>query len=138
MPAVVLAFVSLWLIGCSSQEPPPTSVPRVAEVNQAADEAAIRQVLHRYVEQNSASSMREEMVKLDQVSIDSDYALVTWTHEGQGGQAILHKQASVWDVVDCRPGWIGLQGMNQENVPVEVAKKLLDGIDPSWPSYEKF
>jgi hypothetical protein len=138
-PAVVLASLScLWLIGCTSQEPPPTPVPRVAEVSRSVDEAAIRQALHRYIEQNSPSAVREEMVKLDQISIESEYALVTWTHEGQGGQAVLHKQTGTWDVIDCRPGWIGFQGMDRKEVPVEVAKKLLDGIDPSWPSYEKF
>ena len=101
----------------------------------AAEVAAVRQALHRYVGSTDLEAPVD--VELAQVAIDSDYALVSWLHEGEGGQAVLHKAGGVWVVMECGPGWLGLRGVCQEKVPVEVSKRLLDGLDPNWPSYEK-
>ncbi len=130
---------SLWLAGCARQEAPSAAkAPTVsaAQRDRTAETAAIRQSLHRYVEENGWAGAPEADVYLAQVSIASDYALVTWTHEGKGGQALLQKRTGAWKVAKCGPGWMGLQGLGEENVPAETAKKLLDEIDSNWPSYE--
>jgi hypothetical protein len=142
LPALVLVSLScLWLAGCARQEIPlPVDKPpaSAARADRAAEEAAIRQALHRYLEATGQGSAEEQNVDLAQVSIDSGYALVTWKHEREGGQAVLQSQAGGWKVLDCGPGWLGLEGVCKDHVPVEVAKRLLDEIDPNWPSYETF
>jgi hypothetical protein len=124
--------------GCAKQRPPSAAGPKeapasLAAVDRAAETAAVRQALHHYV----GSSDLEAPVDVDlaQVAIDSGYALVSWTHEDEGGQAVLHKEGGVWVVKDCGPGWLGLRGVCKA-VPPEVAKRLLDQLDPNWPSYE--
>jgi hypothetical protein len=134
----VVSLSTLGLAGCARQEAPPTPAASVAPAEQAADKAAIRQVLHGYMEAKGLGSAPEENVRLAQVSIDSGYALVSWTHEGEGGQAVLQQRAGAWQVMECGSGWLGLQGVCKEDVPVEVAKRLLDQIDPNWPAYETY
>jgi hypothetical protein len=129
---------SLWWAGCTRQGAPPTAAPQAAALDRSAEQAAIRQNLHQYLEANGQGGGPEKNVELSQVAIDSGYALVTWAHEGRGGQAVLRNEAGTWKVLEYSPGWLGLKGVSKENVPVEVAKRLLDGIDPNWPSYETY
>jgi hypothetical protein len=141
--AVTVALLAgVWLAGCARQQAPSVTTTKApamsAAMSRTAETAAIRQALHRYVEEHGRAVAPEGNVDLAQVSIDSDYALVTWAHERRGGQAVLQKQQGAWQVLECGPGWLGLKGMSRQDVPVEVAKKLLDGIDPNWPSYETF
>lgn len=139
---IAIAILSiLWLSGCARQQAPPAEAPQAPQVtaapaDQAAEEKAIRQALHRYMENNGGTEGVD--VNLAQVAITSDYALVTWTHGEKGGQAVLHREGFGWKVMDCGPGWKGLRGVCGDNVPEETAKKLLDQIDPNWPTYETF
>ncbi|HSN89447.1 MAG TPA: hypothetical protein VL025_21970, partial [Thermoanaerobaculia bacterium] len=129
------------ILSCARQEIPALPEDRTAAasapVDRKTDEEAVRKALHAYLDQNGAPSKAE--VELAQISIVDDYALVTWTHGEDGGQALLHREGGLfWKPMNCGPGWMGLRGICAEDVPVEVAKKLLDGIDPNWVSYEKF
>lgn len=141
-PLGALAFVlglagAAGLAGCARHEEPHEAVqapPAAAPAaDQAAETAAVRQALHRYVDTSDLKAPVD--VSLAQVAIDSGYALVSWMHDGEGGQAVLHKEGEAWTVMDCGPGWLGLRGVCKE-VPPEVAKRLLDQLDPNWPSYE--
>lgn len=138
--SVLVILSALGLAGCVRQEARPAAAKaptmNAAQQDRAVETAAIRQALHRYVEKHGRAAAPEADVYLAQISIDSEYALATWTHEGQGGQAVLQKQGGAWRVLKCSPGWLGLRGMGRENVPAEVAKRLLDEIDSNWPSYE--
>ena len=141
LPLLVLASIPcLWLAGCARQEPSTAvaAAVRIAPAERSADKAAIRLALHRHLEAASQGSAEEQNVNLSQVSINADYALVTWEHERKGGQAVLHRQAGAWTVLDYGAGWLGLHRICQHRVPAAVAKRLLDEIDPNWPSYETY
>ena len=124
------ALAALGLAACARQTPPASTTP----LNRAAEEAAIRGALHRHVERSP------DVVPVDlqvaQIGIDSGYALVTWMHEEQGGQALLHKEVGQWQVLECGSGWLGVRGIFRQRVPDGVAKRLLDQVDPNWASYE--
>lgn len=124
------ALAVLWLAACARQTPPVSTPP----LNRAAEEAAIRGTLHRYVEPSPDAGPID--LKVAQIGIDSGYALVTWMHEEQGGQAVLLKEAGRWQVLDCNRGWLGMRGVFRQHVPDDVAKRLLDQVDPNWASYE--
>lgn len=134
----ILALLSL-SAGCvrreapkaAAQEPAPVSA---APAERAAEEAAIRYALHQYVDSNEPSVQPD--IDLAQISINSGYALVSWMHGEEGGQAVLRKRDGTWTVLECGQGWLGLRGVCHEKVPVEVAKQLLDELDPNWVSYE--
>ena len=82
-----------------------------------------------------------EPVKLEQIALDSVYALATWTRGNTGdtgGQALLRWEEGSWKVLINEPGWLGLRRLLREGVPEVVCKSLLDQIDPNWPSYEVF
>lgn len=135
------SLFGVWLAACARQEAPPTAAQKapqvsLATVDRAAEEAAIRLALHRFIDRDDIT--RKTDVDLAKISIDSGYALVSWTHVEKGGQAVLHKEGGVWKVKECSPGWLGLRGVSKEQVPVEVAKRLLDDLDPNWPEYETY
>lgn len=79
-----------------------------------------------------------EPVKLEQIALDSVYALATWTRGETGGQALLRWEEGSWKVLINEPGWLGLRRLTREGVPEVVCRSLLDQIDPNWPSYEVF
>jgi len=79
-----------------------------------------------------------EPIKLEQIAIDSVYALATWTHGETGGQALLQWEEGSWKVLINEPGWLGLRRLRREGVPEVVCTSLLEQIDPNWPSYERF
>jgi len=141
---LVLALVSipgLWLAGCGRQELPPVLEGAVAtstvRMDHPAEKPAIEQTLHRHFEAGSQVPGAEQAVSVFQIAIDSGYALVTWEHEGKGGQALLHSEAGTWTVLESKAGWLGFKGIRKE-APGDVAKRLLDEIDPNWPSYETY
>lgn len=103
----------------------------------ALHKAAIQQaLLHDTLE--GAGEPAPEPVKLEQIALDSVYALATWTQGEGGGQALLRWEEGSWKVLINEPGWLGLRRLGQEGVPGIVCKSLLDQIDPNWPSYETF
>jgi hypothetical protein len=135
----IFVFLAVGFATCLRQQAPPAApVPpaNASAADRAVEVAAVRQALHRYVGSTDLDAPVD--VDLAQVAVDSDYALVSWLHDGEGGQAVLRKVGGVWTVVECGPGWLGLHGVCREKVPTEVAKRLLDGLDPNWPSYEQF
>ncbi|MFL6201307.1 MAG: hypothetical protein ACJ76J_19225 [Thermoanaerobaculia bacterium] len=85
-----------------------------------------------------------EPVRLEQIAIDSVYALATWTRGGNGsdggsgGQALLRWEEGSWKVLINEPGWLGLRRLSAAGVPDVVCRSLLEQIDPNWASYETF
>lgn len=97
--------------------------------------AAIQQALLHDTHEGGGNP---EPVKLEQIALDSVYALATWTRGQTGGQALLRWEEGSWKVLINEPGWLGLRRLLREGVPEVVCKSLLDQIDPNWPSYEVF
>ncbi|HEX9671112.1 MAG TPA: hypothetical protein VGC93_16715 [Thermoanaerobaculia bacterium] len=126
------ALAALGLAACARQTPPASTTP----MNRAAEEVAIRGALHGYVERSPDAAPID--LQVAQIGIDSGYALVTWMHEERGGQAVLRKEAGQWQVLECGSGWLGVRGVFRQRVPDDVAKRLLDQVDPNWPSYEPY
>jgi hypothetical protein len=129
----VLGLVFLCLAGCSQSartadmiNPVPPSALHKAAIQQA--------LLHDTYEGNG----EPKPVKLEQIAIDSVYALATWTRDETGGQALLRWEEGSWKVLINEPGWLGIRRLVQEGVPDVVCRSLLDQIDPNWPSYEQF
>ena len=101
----------------------------------ALHRAAIQQALLHDTQEGEG---QPEPVKLEQIALDSIYALATWTRGEAGGQALLRWEEGSWKVLINEPGWLGLRRLSREGVPEVVCKSLLDQIDPNWPSYEVF
>lgn len=106
--------------------------------------AAIQQALLHDMQEGEGNP---EPIKLEQIALDSVYALATWTRGNTGdtgdagdtgGQALLRWEEGSWKVLINEPGWLGLRRLLREGVPEVVCKSLLDQIDPNWPSYEVF
>ncbi len=129
--AAGIALVSLALAGC--RKPAAPAVDHTA-TNVATEAPAIRLALHDYIDRTPGAKPVD--LEVAQVGVDSGYALVTWAHEKEAGQAVLRKQNGVWQVVECEAGWLGLRGVCKEQVPTDVAQRLLDQVDPKWGSYE--
>lgn len=105
----------------------------------AVHKAAIQQAL---LHDTHHGEGQPEPVELEQIALDSVYALATWTRGSTGGetggQALLRWEEGSWKVLINEPGWLGVRRLVQEGVPDVVCKSLLDQIDPNWPSYEAF
>ena len=127
--AVVAVVVALGLSACKA--PPPVDTTAVSA---EAEGAAIRQALHDFIDRTPGAKPFD--LEVAQVGVDSGYALVTWAHDKEAGQAVLRKHNGAWTVIDCEAGWLGLRGVCKEQVPEDVAQRLLDQIDPKWGSYE--
>jgi hypothetical protein len=97
--------------------------------------AAIQQAL---LQDTYHGTKDPEPIKLEQIAIDSVYALATWTRGETGGQALLRWEEGSWKVLINEPGWLGLRRLRKEDVPEVVCRSLLEQIDPNWPSYERF
>jgi hypothetical protein len=128
--AGLTTLLTLSLAACKAPPPP---VDKTA-TNPVTEGPAVRQALHDYLDRNPSAKPID--LEVAQVGVDSGYALVTWMHDKEAGQAVLRKQNGVWMVVDCEAGWLGLRGVCKEQVPEDVAQRLLDQIDPKWGSYE--
>jgi hypothetical protein len=124
------ALLALCLAACKPPAPPVDLSATSVEV----EGPAIRQALHEFIDRTPGA--RPMDLEVAQVGVDSGYALVTWMHEKEAGQALLRKQAGVWIVVECGAGWLGLRGICKEQVPTDVAQRLLQQVDPKWGSYE--
>ena len=134
--SVLGSLVFLCLAGCSQSartadmiNPVPPSALHKSAIQQA--------LLHDTYEGNGTP----EPIKLEQIALDSVYALATWTRGNTGdtgGQALLRWEEGSWKVLINEPGWLGIRRLVQEGVPDVVCRSLLDQIDPNWPSYEQF
>ena len=128
--AAIPALLTLSLAACKAPPPPVDT----SATSAAVEGPAIRQALHEFIDRTPGA--RPIDLEVAQVGVDSGYALVTWMHEKEAGQALLRKQAGVWIVVECEAGWLGLRGICKEQVPTDVAQRLLQQVDPKWGSYE--
>jgi hypothetical protein len=125
-----MTLLALGLAGCKA--PPPAA--DVAAMSVEVEGPAIRQALHDFVDRTPGGKPLD--LEVAQVGVDSGYALVTWMHDKEAGQAVLRKQNGAWQVLECDAGWLGLRGVCKEQVPEKVAQRLLDQVDPKWGSYE--
>lgn len=136
--ALLLACAALFL-GCTrhpqdaSRPQTAASVPAVAT---PGDKAAIEQVLAGATNDDVVAKVAK--LKLEQLAMDSGYALATWTRGDAAGQALLRKEDQVWTVLAHDKGWMGIKALSRKGVPDEVARRLMDQIDPNWVSYETF
>ncbi len=129
--AGILALFAVGQAACSAPAPPPAD--RTA-TSVATETPAIRLALHEYIDRTPGAKPVD--LELAQIGVDSGYALVTWAHEKQAGQAVLRKHNGTWEVLECSDGWLGLRGVCKQQVPTDVAQRLLDQVDPKWGSYE--
>lgn len=136
---LLLACAALLLAGCA-RHPQDASRPQMAASAQTVaapgDKAAIEQVLAGVLNEDVAEQVAK--LKLEQVALDSGYALATWTRGDAAGQALLRKEGPGWTVLAQDQGWMGIRGLSREGVPDQVARRLMDQIDPNWASYEQF
>lgn len=137
---LVLVCTALILAGCTSRSEdavrPQTAVASAPSVATPLDRAAIEQVLAEATDDDVEEQAAKLM--LEQLAVDSGYALTTWARGDSAGQALLRKEGSAWTVLAHDYGWMGVRALGREGVPDDVARRLLDQIDPNWPSYEEF
>ena len=131
VPAGILALFALGLTACKAPAPPPVDT---SATSVAMETPAIRLALHDYIDRTPGAKPID--LELAQIGVDSGYALATWAHEKQAGQAVLRKANGTWEVLECSDGWLGLRGVCNQQVPTDVAQRLLDQVDPKWGSYE--
>ena len=128
-----VSFLVLFLAGCTQGA---RTVDMINPVPPSAlHKAAIQQAL---LHDTYDGTGEPEPIKLEQIALDSVYALATWTRGETGGQALLRWEEGSWKVLINEPGWLGIRRLVQEGVPDVVCRSLLDQIDPNWPSYEQF
>jgi hypothetical protein len=133
MRKICIPLLLLCLTGCTQSartadmiNPVPPSALHKAAIQQA--------LLHDTYEGTGVP----EPIKLEQIALDSVYALATWTRGETGGQALLRWEEGSWKVLINEPGWLGLRRLMEEGVPDVVCRSLLEQIDPNWASYETF
>ena len=131
--SVLVSLAVLGLAGCTQSartadmiNPVPPSALHKAAIQQA--------LLHDTYEGTGVP----KPIKLEQIALDSVYALATWTRDETGGQALLRWEEGSWKVLINEPGWLGLRRLMKEGVPDVVCRSLLEQIDPNWASYETF
>lgn len=130
---VCLFLVVFFIAGCAQRVQTVASVP---EPPTPVQKAAIQQAL---VHTTAESDGKAVQVELEQLALESGYALTTWTSgEEKGGQALLQWDSGSWHVLAQESGWMGARALGREGVPVPIAKSLLDQLDPNWASYEQF
>jgi len=139
------ALVFLALAGCTQSARTADMINPVPP--SALHKAAIQQAL---LHDTYDGKGEPEPIKIEQIALDSVYALATWTRGSTGantgantgadtgGQALLRWEEGSWKVLINEPGWLGVRRLVQEGVPDIVCQSLLDQIDPNWRSYEVF
>lgn len=131
-----LFIIVFFMAGCAQRVQTVASAPSPPT---PVEKAAIQQaLLHATAEGAEEAKGSAAQVKLEQLALDSGYALTTWTRGEQGGQAVLQWESGSWHVLAHESGWMGVHGLVDEGVPDQIARSLLDQIDPNWPSYERF
>lgn len=132
---VLVSVVFLCLAGCTQSARTADMINPVPP--SALHKAAIQQALLHDMHQGGGAP-NPEPIKLEQIALDSVYALATWTRGETGGQALLRWEEGSWKVLINEPGWLGLRRLLKEGVPDVVCRSLLEQIDPNWASYEVF
>lgn len=127
-----LFIVVFFVAGCAQRLQTVASAP---EPPTQVQKSAIQQaLLHSTSEESNGAAQ----VELEQLALEANYALTTWTSGEMGGQALLEWDSGSWHVLTQESGWLGVRALGREGVPDVIAKSLLDQLDPNWPSYERF
>ena len=131
-PRSIFATIFLTLlVGCTQS--PQTADTLPPEPPNPVQRAAIQQALLQATYEGSGNPGK---VTLEQIALAGEYALATWTRGEAGGQALLQWEEGSWKVLSQIGGWMGLRRLTDLGVPGQIAKSLLDQIDPNWPTYE--
>jgi hypothetical protein len=132
---ILVVSVSLLLTGCIAQPQDVTRPQTAASAPAPADRAAIEQSLLRVTDGELAGQAAK--LSLEQIAVDTGWALATWSRGDAAGQALLRREGGAWTVLAHERGWMGVRGLSREGVPDPVARRLLDQIDPNWATYAR-
>lgn len=145
VPVLILVIlVAMGLGACSRQESPAPAEGTATAADVAATAAAedsptereaVRKALLDFTAEKRGKDAAADL-RIVQIGTDSGYALTTWLRGDNGGQAVLKKEGGTWKVLSRDRGWYGIKGLLEVDVPEQVAKRLLDELDPNWVSYE--
>lgn len=61
-----------------------------------------------------------------EITIEREYALVTWALQDVSGEAILLQNEGYWQLINIRAGSFRLEDFESADVPLEVAEQLLN------------
>lgn len=64
-------------------------------------------------------------VKFIEITIDGQYALVTWALEEINGEAVLLQDEGYWQLITIRASSLGIEDFENTDVPLEVAEQML-------------
>ena len=64
-------------------------------------------------------------VRFLEITIEGQYAIVTWTLEDLRGDAILLQDEGYWQLLNISTGMFGLEDFENAGVPLEIAQQIL-------------
>ncbi len=64
-------------------------------------------------------------VRLLEITIESPYAIVTWSLEELKGDAILLQNEGYWQLINISTGRFDIEDFENADVPLEVAQRML-------------
>jgi hypothetical protein len=120
----ILGLVAMLLLLVSN--PQLQSLPAAAQVPKQNPSQLNKQEVSSVVLNNHPGR------KVDKVVIQDGYALASWVQGEGGGTTLLHLKGGKWTILTQGGGAIGMPEMKKYKVPQATAKKLLDGLDPTW------
>ena len=68
---------------------------------------------------------QQQEVRLLEITIESPYAIVTWSLEELKGDAILLQNEGYWQLINISTGRFDIEDFENADVPLEVAQRML-------------
>ena len=68
---------------------------------------------------------QQQDVRLLEITIESPYAIVTWSLEELKGDAILLQNEGYWQLINISTGTFDIEDFENADVPLEVAQRML-------------
>lgn len=68
---------------------------------------------------------QQQEVRLLEITIESPYAIVTWSLEELKGDAILLQNEGYWQLINISTGTFDIEDFENADVPLEVAQRML-------------
>lgn len=68
---------------------------------------------------------KQQDVRLLEITIESPYAIVTWSLEELKGDAILLQNEGYWQLINISTGRFDIEDFENADVPLEVAQRML-------------
>ena len=102
-----------------------------------SDRQAQKQVRRAVINQVSKSfSDPASTPEVPEITIVGNYAYVNWTLGQAGGGAIAIKNGDAWRVKTYGGDWGGIERLEQDGIPRNIAEKLLNKAFPNWRQFE--